>query len=324
MEKWFGDRRIVDWFPTMVNTNAQACDLVLVVTTTIEKGRHASRTFNDLDVWLPGGMALIFILTPPTCAKLFQAMVLAATTVVTTYPGQCFLPLSICLIPTRRFCDQTRRAFQKKHHGVLVLLHRSQQKRVWWVASPEFLSVLVKHSQICHGTPDGQSIYPTCVMACSSKRLTTCRHGLPNANEPRPSDSPNMSSTPNISNKKRESPRQLSEPTPPSYADKPIEMCVVSSYYSKNIVRINYSQICNSAPVYIDGPKIYPTCGMACTSKLLRANDLPNTNKPRTSDPPSMSSAPNIFDKNRESPRSTSKPTRTFANTPIEMCVVSG
>ena len=58
--------------------------------------------------------------------------------------------------------------------------------------------------------------------------------------------------------------------------------------------------------MYRNGPNIYPTCGMACASKLCP----PKTNDPHTSHSRNMSSA--------------SVPTRTYADTPIGMCVVSG
>ena len=75
--------------------------------------------------------------------------------------------------------------------------------------------------------------------------------------------------------------------------------------------------------MYRDGTFIYSTCGIKCYSILRDACDLPNTNKSHTTDSPNMSSAPNIFDKNWEPSSRTPEPTRTYADTAIEMCVVS-
>ena len=99
--------------------------------------------------------------------------------------------------------------------------------------------------------------------------------------------------------------------------------CVVSS--SKSCPFSNHSQICDGTPAWIDGPNIYPTCGMGCSSNLLAqaASGPPNINRPPTSDPPNLSPAPNTFDKNRDLPRRLSKLDRSDANTSIEMCVVS-
>ena len=76
----------------------------------------------------------------------------------------------------------------------------------------------------------------------------------------------------------------------------------------------NHSQICNGPLRHRDDPDIYPACGRACASKLRAYADLPNTNEPRISDPPHKSSAPNVFDKDWDSPRRTSEPTQTYAD----------
>ena len=76
----------------------------------------------------------------------------------------------------------------------------------------------------------------------------------------------------------------------------------------------NHSQICKSAPVHRDGPNIYSTCGTACASKL----PPPNTNEPRSSEPPNsafMSSG--LPRNNADTTRSHSRPNQ------IGMCDVS-
>ena len=74
---------------------------------------------------------------------------------------------------------------------------------------------------------DGTGIYSTCGMACASILQAAC--DLPKTNKPRTSDPPNtMSSAPSISDKdEEESPRRTPEPTG-TFADRQIEMCVVS------------------------------------------------------------------------------------------------
>lgn len=169
-----------------------------------------------------------YLHSPPTCRKLksviSQTTILAATA-MTICPGQYFLPSIYPISTPRRSHDQTCRPLQKNPHW--VLLHRSKQKSVWWVASPKFYR-FGNHSQICNGTPayrDGQNIYPTCGMACSSKLLSAC--GLPNTNEPRTSD-PTLSSAPNILDKNQKFPRWSSELSRRK-SDTPFGMCVVSS-----------------------------------------------------------------------------------------------
>ena len=99
-------------------------------------------------------------------------------------------------------------------------------------------------------------------------------------------------------------------------------MC--GEYLAQNLVHFsNHSQICNVAPVYSDGTFVYPTCGIKCYSTLRDACDLPNTNKPRTTDPPNISSALNIIDENWEPSRRTPEPTRAYFDSSIELCVVS-
>ena len=75
--------------------------------------------------------------------------------------------------------------------------------------------------------------------------------------------------------------------------------------------------------MYRNGPNSFPTCGLACASKLQDASGVSNTNRPPSSDPPSRSSTPDIFGKNWESPRRTSETTQTYTDTSTELCVVS-
>ena len=90
---------------------------------------------------------------------------------------------------------------------------------------------------------------------------------------------------------------------------------VCGEWLSRNHVHFcNHSQICKSAPVHRDGPNIYSTCGTACASKV----PPPNTNEPRTSEPPNsafMSSG--LPRNNADTTRSHSRPNQ------MGMCDVS-
>ena len=107
-------------------------------------------------------------------------------------------------------------------------------------------------------------------------------------------------------------------------------MC--SEWLAQNVVRYtNYSQICHNKPAYRLGPKIFPTCGMECESKLQAAQGLPNLNKSRISDPSNsafMSSVPpNLFDNHSESPTGRRPSEQTYAKisryNQIGMCKAS-
>ena len=101
---------------------------------------------------------------------------------------------------------------------------------------------------------DGPNIYSTCGMACAL--ILRAARDLSNTNKSRTSDLPYMSSTPNI--KHWSSPRRTTESNR-TYAEKSMEMCVVSNW--PKILSI-FVTISRSAIVH-------PCIGMVQTSILL-------------------------------------------------------